>query len=224
MFVSKRNSVVYPQSEHLKLATVVANHWGNDEFAKPPVPFESFIKAVSSHDSGYGHYDTSTIGEQNEDGIVRLWSRCTDQKLNDPYAEIIIKRHFMRLTSIYPSFPKLVAFHDQLENEVSDLYKKHELDKHIFDVTDTIMNVCDAIAFSFCREETATRELKIYTDTNEDNMVTLSYSIDQNHTIRIDPYPLDEALITGAITAYDQKEYPKVLLPNEVSYQIMNKS
>lgn len=224
MFISKRNNIVYPQSEHVKLAAVIADHWGNDEFSKPPVPFDSFVKAVANHDNGYGHYDASAIGQQTEEGILKLWQRCTEQALGDPYAEIIIKRHFMRLTSMYSDFPRLAAFHGKLENELAGLYKQHEFDPFHFDVTDTVMHVCDAIAFSFCQEEMATRELKVYTDENEESTVTMSYSIDENHSICIDPYPLDESLITGVITAYDKTDYPKVLLPNEVNYQIMNKS
>lgn len=223
MFISKRNHLVYPQSEHLKLASGVAKHWGNDDFDKPPVPFESFVKAVENHDSGYGHYDTAMVGQQTEEEIEKLWRRCTDQKITDIYAQIIIKRHFMRLCGLYANFPRLAAFQQSLSKEVETLYKQNELDPHIFDVTDTIMNLCDAIAFSFCREELAGREVKVYASA-AGKPIPISYTIDQNHTIYIDPYPLDEALISGSITAYDSKDYPKVLLPNEINYQIMKKS
>lgn len=224
MFISKRNNVVYPQSEHVKLAVVIAEHWGNDEFSKPPVPFESFTKAVARHDDGYGHYDTSGVGLQTEDAIERIWRRCTSQNLNDHFAEIIIKRHFMRLASKHSTFSRLVALHTELEQELAGLYKQHELDPHMFDVTDTTMNVCDAIAFSVCFEEAATRQLNVYADASDENPLNMTYSVDENHTICIDPYPLSEALITGTIIAYDQKEYPKVLLPNEIHYQIIKKT
>lgn len=223
MFVSKRNNIVFPQSEHVKLATILAQHWGNDLFEKPPVPHESFIKAVSSHDNGYGHYDISAVGQQTEDAIERLWRRCTDQNLNDIYAELIIKRHFMRLTSIYPVFPKLVALHQELEEEIETLYKSHELDPHIFDVTDTVMNACDAVSFSFCQEETASRTLEVYAALAEDSRITMTYSIDDNHSVTIDPYPLDEAIITGHLIGYDKSDYPNILLPNEINYQIIKK-
>lgn len=224
MFISQRTNLIYPQSEHVALATVIAKHWGNDHFEKPPVPAASFIKAVADHDNGYGHYDTSAVGEQTEENLVKLWKRSTDQVLNDPYAEIIIKRHFMRLAAYYTndaSFPRIHAFHDLLAREVAELYKNNNLTAHIFDVTDTVMNACDAISFSFCREETVVRELEVFHNATGDEKTRISFSINQNHAIIINPYPLDEAIITGTITAYDKTDYPTILLPDEVTYQIM---
>jgi hypothetical protein len=224
MFLSKRNDLIYPQSEHVALATVIATHWGNDRFEKPPVPRASFIRAVANHDNGYGHYDTNVIGEQTEENLVRLWKRSTDQALNDPFAEIIIKRHFMRLAAFYTinaTFPLVSKFHDELETTIQELYKKHNVTKHIFDVTDTVMNACEAISFSFCLGETVVRELDVYPNATGDHKITITFSIHQNHTIVINPYPLDEAVITGTIRAYDKTDYPKILLPNEINFQLM---
>lgn len=223
MFVSKARDFVYPQSEHVKLATVIAEHWGNESFAKPPVPHDSFIKAVSSHDNGYGHYDMSAVGRQTEEQVVTLWRRCTEQNLSDPYTEIIIKRHFMRLTKLYGQFPLLAEFHHVLEGEVDKLCRLNSLNSHIFDVTDTVMNACDAISFSFCHEEPHTWELEVYTNPTTNEKAIIKFAVDSKHSIFLDPYPLDEVHIIGTLTAYDLKGYPKVLLPNEVSYQILNK-
>lgn len=222
MFVSKRNKLIYPQSEHLKLAGVIASHWGNEHFEKPPVPYQSFVNAVSNHDSGYGHYDVHAVGELTEDTIISLWTRCTHKEFQDPYEEIITKRHFMRMASYYPAFSKLAGLHDALKLEIDLLYAKHGFSSHIFDVTDSIMNLCDSVSFSFCREEFATHEVKVFHNATSAYLTTIHFTITANRSIILDPYPLDDSLISGAITAYDQTAYPNILLPNEIRYQFMN--
>ena len=61
MFRSKRRDVVIPQSEHSRMTGMLAYHWGNDDFDKPP-HFDSFVLGASLHDRGYGEYDNDPIG------------------------------------------------------------------------------------------------------------------------------------------------------------------
>src|SRR5207249_1188152 len=62
MFRSQRRDVVFPQAEHAELAGDLALAWGNDEFDRPALPFDSFVRGVALHDRGYGELDTDEIG------------------------------------------------------------------------------------------------------------------------------------------------------------------
>ena len=43
MFISKKDQVIIPQSEHARLAAIIASLWGNKELQKPNLPEQSFI-------------------------------------------------------------------------------------------------------------------------------------------------------------------------------------
>ena len=57
MFLSKQRPIAIPQWEHQKLAGTLALLWGNTEFERPPVPFESFLIGIGLHDRAYGPLD-----------------------------------------------------------------------------------------------------------------------------------------------------------------------
>jgi hypothetical protein len=69
MFTSKQRPIVIPQWEHQKLAGTLALLWGNAEFERPPVPFESFLTGVGLHDRAYGPFDNLPIGGIASTGI-----------------------------------------------------------------------------------------------------------------------------------------------------------
>jgi len=50
MFTSKQRPIAIPQWEHQKLAGTLALLWGNTEFERPSVPFESFLTGIGLHD------------------------------------------------------------------------------------------------------------------------------------------------------------------------------
>jgi len=62
MFTSKQRPIVIPQWEHQKLAGTLALLWGNADFERPPVPFESFLTGIGLHDRAYGPLDNLPIG------------------------------------------------------------------------------------------------------------------------------------------------------------------
>jgi hypothetical protein len=50
MFKSKQRPIAIPQWEHQKLAGTLALLWGNADFERPLVAFESFLVGVGLHD------------------------------------------------------------------------------------------------------------------------------------------------------------------------------
>jgi hypothetical protein len=53
MFKSKQRPIVIPQWEHQKLAGTLTLLWGNADFERPSVPFESFLTGIGLHDRAY---------------------------------------------------------------------------------------------------------------------------------------------------------------------------
>jgi Protein of unknown function (DUF3891) len=72
MFKSKQRPVVIPQWEHQKLAGTLALLWGNTDFERPSVPFESFLVGVGLHDRAYGPVDNLPIGGLPEEQWLTL--------------------------------------------------------------------------------------------------------------------------------------------------------
>ena len=54
MFKSELKSIVVPQMNHAWFAGFLAYHWGNEQFDRPLLDFNSFVKAVGNHHLGYG--------------------------------------------------------------------------------------------------------------------------------------------------------------------------
>ena len=63
MFRSILRPVVFAQADHARLAAALAAAWGNERFARPQLPFDSYLEGVAQHDRGYGELDTDSIGE-----------------------------------------------------------------------------------------------------------------------------------------------------------------
>jgi hypothetical protein len=63
MFKSKQRPIAIPQWERQKLAGTLALLWGNAEFERPPVPFDSLLTGIGLHDRAYDPLDNLPIGE-----------------------------------------------------------------------------------------------------------------------------------------------------------------
>ena len=72
MFRSKQRRIAIPQWEHHKLAGTLALLWGNAEFERAQVPFESFLSGIGLHDRAYEPLDNLPIGELPEQEWLAL--------------------------------------------------------------------------------------------------------------------------------------------------------
>jgi hypothetical protein len=64
--------IAIPQWEHQKLAGTLAVLWGNADFVRPSVPFDSFVMGIGLHDRAYGPLDNLPIGELPEEEWLAL--------------------------------------------------------------------------------------------------------------------------------------------------------
>jgi hypothetical protein len=86
MFKSKQRPIAIPQWEHQKLAGTLALLWGNADFERPSVPFESFLTGIGLHDHAYGPLDNLPIGEIPEEEWLALTRSGFEMTWTDPIA------------------------------------------------------------------------------------------------------------------------------------------
>src|SRR5688572_5232713 len=97
------------QHDHALLAGELAEHFGNDRFARPD-PFDSTIKGVSLHDCGWPLHDDEgpTLNPRGEPLDVfevpraialRVWQTSADRAaIQDPYAGLLTSLHVLSLS------------------------------------------------------------------------------------------------------------------------------
>src|SRR5205809_7920069 len=99
MIRSRRRPVVFPQAEHARLAGTIALAWGNERFARPPLPFDSFVRGVTLHDRGYGQLDTDGIGEVPRPRWHAIQAAGAAPRGEDPVVDLVVALHVHRLVS-----------------------------------------------------------------------------------------------------------------------------
>src|SRR5262245_56294084 len=121
MFKSKQRPIAVPQWEHQKLGGTLALLWGNAEFERPPVPFDSFVTGIGLHDRAYGPLDTMPIGELPEEEWLALRRAGFEITWADPVADLITKMHLTRLTS-YGSTPARQAMVAEMTQAIREQF------------------------------------------------------------------------------------------------------
>lgn len=218
MFKSKQRPIVVPQWEHQKLAGTLALLWGNTEFERPPVAFESFVTGVGLHDRAYGMLDNLPIGEFPEDQWQALTQRGFETTWSDTVADSIAKMHLARLVS-YGDAPARQAQARSMREAIHRLVREHGLDYALFERIDRITNLCDQVAFDFCFEAPASGKVQIFPKNDYDKQVEVSYTIDGS-IITLDPWPLSGEHHTGYLVGYQLEGYPERLEPVLLPYQL----
>ncbi len=88
---------------------------------------------------------------------------------------------------------------------------------------DKITNFCDWVSFNFCLENDFEDKVEVYSHRNSSSKTDLTFHTSHAGEITVDPWPFSEESITGFITAYNEKGYPKILKPNLKKYHINKK-
>jgi hypothetical protein len=219
MFKSKQRPIVIPQWEHQKLAGTLALLWGNADFERPPVPFESFLTGVGLHDRAYGLLDNLPIGGIAEDEWLALTRSGFEMTWGDPIADLIAKMHLKRLAS-YGSAPTRQALTAEMAQVIQAKVERDGLDATVFERIDRITGLCDSIAFDFCFEAPAKGEIRIFPRNDHDEEVVVSYRIESD-TIQVDPWPFEVESHSGYLIGYQLEGYPTVLEPVMLRYQLV---
>ena len=225
MFTSKVRNVVIPQVNHAYLAGILAFHWGNQDYDKPKLSFDSFVKAVGNHHFGYGFLDTINFLELGDEGIVDVFKKDCEATLEDPLSELIIKFHNMRLIkgrlSRIPS-DIIQKYLKELESQIEKDLSKTNVPKEDFLWIDRLVDVCDRISFEFCFESPVTTKKSVYKKLEDKEQVDIEYKIEPNGVIKVSPWPFSKTEITGYIQGYKSKAYPSKLEPVNVPFRLIS--
>ena len=89
--------MIIPQYEHGRLAGTLASLWGNENFDKPKMDFDAFVKGVTLHDWHYGRVDNVEIGQASDAKWLSMVQRGVALSFDDPITEIVVKKHIARL-------------------------------------------------------------------------------------------------------------------------------
>ena len=209
MFKSTQRTIVFPQSEHLRLVGVLAYHWGNAQFDLPPVGRAALVAGMSFHVRAYGYLDTHAIGEISEQDWLEIARRGFGMSLSDPAADIIARMHILRLVRSRPisTAPGLA---EEMEQALREQTEQAGFSRELFQRIDRITNFTDRISFEFCFERQNEGKLAVFPHNDRDEEVELSYRI-AGETITLDPWPLDVGEVTGYLSAFRQAGYPQKL-------------
>jgi hypothetical protein len=222
MFRSKARPIVIPQYEHGRLAGILAQQWGNDNFDRPSMNFASFVEGVALHDWHYGFGDNLPIDGADEDAWLAMTRRGLALRLPDPISDIVAKLHLRRLCSYNPTAER-VALMAEFDEVVQARLPETGHSRVEFDWADKITRFCDNVAFHFSFEVERELSANVGMRVNDKRETAVTYHIQPHGQIIIDPWPFAVPTISGMILGYQAEGYPDVLLPVVVPFQIIGR-
>jgi len=211
MFRSKTRDIIIPQSEHAKLAGLIALLWGNDDFDRPDFDFESFVGGVALHDEGHGYFDMDDIGGMEPDVELESMRRLVNYRLDNPIIDTVANFHILRLLHFDEERRSQLIV--ECEAQIAEGIEKTGISRDSYIWANRITWLCDLISFNFCFGEPLKSALEISPRQNQDDTILVSYEIDKEGEIVIDPWPLKVDSYEGYILGYEAGGYPDELKP-----------
>ena len=144
MFKSKVRPIIIPQYEHGRLAGTLAAMWGNNDFDRPVIDFESFVRGVALHDWHYGVIDNSPIGEANEADWLAMVRKGVEYWFDDPMADIVAKLHLKRLLSGRNTSETEILI-NRIELRITERLPQTRFSRQQFEWADIITCFCDQL-------------------------------------------------------------------------------
>ncbi len=219
MFRSKRRPIIIPQSEHARFSGALACFWGNGDFARPNLPFDSFVKGVTLHDRGYGLFDTIPIGSVDEPRWLEVKRLSLEQRFDDEVANIVIAFHVLRLVghTLTPPRKEFVKTHEQA---VRERMKQVGVSAAEFEHADTITSFCDSVSYDFCFEQKKRGVVHVAGARGSRETVPISYELDENGSVTVSPWPFSVRSIESFVLGYDAHQYPARQEPIVIQYSV----
>ena len=217
MFRSKTRNIIVPQSEHAKLAGLVALLWGNDDFDCPDFDFESFVAGVALHDEGHGYFDMDDIGGMEPHVELESMRRLVNYRLDDPTIDTVANFHILRLLHLDEGRSHLVA---ECEAQIAEGIEKTGISRDSYIWANRITWLCDIISFNFCFGEPVKFSLEVCPRQGRDDTIMVNCEIDGEGNITIDPWPLRVDSYEGYILGYEAAGYPDELKPILMYYKL----
>ena len=217
MFKSKTRSIIIPQYEHGRLAGTIALLWGNQDFERPVVDFDSFVQGVTFHDWHYGVIDNLAIGESTEEDWLEIVEKGIAYWFDDPITDIIVKLHIRRLLNSQVSIAR-DSMIDQIEHRIAVRLPQTYFPREQFERIDRITKFCDQMAFDFCFETPMRASLPVFADEKASKDTNIAYEIKPEGQIEISPWPFSVKAFNGFVIGYHQQGYPETLKPEMIHF------
>ena len=195
MFRSRRRDVVFPQSEHARLAAALS--------AVFAVPAE-VVAGIAVHDRGYPAMDTDEIGAMDDERWSQLMRAGFAATTANAVADHVARMHIHRLVT-RSSLRDLAA---ELAPGLAASLERSGLGAAEAAAIDRITNACDSAAFDFCFEQP---------DGGEAGGVR--YTVDGHGGITFDPWPAAAEPVEGWILAFAAEGYPDRPAPVVVPFR-----
>jgi hypothetical protein len=208
MFRSRTRPVVYPQADHARMAAALAAAWGNDRFARPQLPFDSFLKGVAEHDRGYGELDTDAIGEVSSTRWTEIQVEGFQPRGEDAVVDLVTALHVRRLVSHHATASRTAM--PAMNAALPGLMEAAGVEERTAMEADAITNLCDMISFDFCFEQPAWGSVSVPPGPGEER-VEVGYRVDGEGGITVTPWPFAGEMVTGMLTGYAAPGYPSWL-------------
>lgn len=216
MFPSRARPTIIPQSEHQRLAGIIAHLWGNERFERPPFDFTSFVTGVAFHDQGYGYLDTLAIGGMNAEERLAAFENLAAARLPDAIADTVAAHHILRLMGEEAAWqgPRRLC-----QERIAAGLASTGIERDIFLWADCLTNVCDTAAFLFCFEQPAQSTIAVSPAPGA-AALALDIAVDGQGQITLDPWPLRVSGDEGFVVAFEAEGYPHHLRPLLVRYRL----
>lgn len=207
MFLSTIRPILFPQTEHLKLAGALAFLWSNAQFELPPVAHLSMVAGMALHDRAYGCLDDMPIPSPDTARWLALTRRGFFMPCADPLADLITRLHLLRLVSSGDT-PAHRALADEMRAVIAQQAAQHHLNLALLHQIDRMNDFCDRVSFDFCREKPVEGQLEVVSNYTRAETRLVRYRIEGSE-ITLDPWPLRVSAYEGYIIGYAQEGYPE---------------
>jgi hypothetical protein len=223
MFRSQVRPIVVPQYEHGRLTGILAQHWGNEQFDQPDLDFAAFVTGVALHDWHYGFGDTLPINGPDEAAWLAMTQRGVGLSFDDPTTDVVAKLHLRRLLT-YGQSPERTAMIAEVDDIVAGRLSETGYSRAKFAWADKITRFCDNVAFHFSFEACGERTIPVSAHQSESAETTLTYHIEPDGGILVEPWPFSVPTINGYILGYEAEGYPQQLQPVMMPYCVYGRS
>jgi len=200
---------VFPQAEHARFAAAIAFAW-NDAFAPVRLPRERFLHGVALHDRGYGEHDADEIGQVSRERWLAIQERGFAATGEDPLVDLVVALHVRRLVSSGEDEPSRRVL-DAMDEALPRLVRDAGVSPEDAAAADRITDLCDRISFDVCRETPDAGGVEVLRA--DGSPVRVSYTLDGQGTIVLDPWPLEPPALAGKVLGYAAGAYRDVLEP-----------
>jgi hypothetical protein len=212
MFKSKTRPIALPQSEHARLAGLIAYHWGNADFDCPAIDFDSFVKGVTEHDRGYGLLDSAPI-----DGVsMKTWLTIQRQGLlqvcDDMLTNVVCWMHIRRLLS-YASSPERDELRQMADSMIDESLAQLPIERDVFEWVDTITRFCDNLAFDFGFDKAKQGSVEVCHKIGSMERIKVEYWLEEDGVIQVKPWVFSVERFSGFVMGYQEDGYPDRLEP-----------